>query len=121
MRKISVLLLIIVSLLATSFAGIGRIPVASALTTPTVTLSTYQVGTAATYTIQFTTALALSPGQLITITLPPGTTVPQGTLTSWVTVNSSSQNVALAGAAGSTGSATVVITCLLYTSPSPRD
>jgi len=93
MKKASVLLLIIVSLLATSFTGIGRISTASALTAPTVMLSTYQIGAAATYTIHFTTALALSPGQLITITLPPGTTVPQGTLTSWVTVNSPSQNV----------------------------
>jgi len=110
MKKASVLLLIIVSLLATSFTGIGRISTASALTAPTVTLSTYQIGAAATYTIYFTTALALSPGQLITITLPPGTTVPEGTLTSWVTVNSPSQNVTLTGATGSAGSATVVIT-----------
>jgi hypothetical protein len=110
MGKTYGVLLIIVSLLATSFAGIGRIAVASALTTPAVSLSTYQAGAAATYTIQFTTALPLSPGQLITITLPPGTTVPQGTLVSWVTVNSQNQNVTLTGATGSTGSATLVVT-----------
>ncbi len=110
MSKTYGVLLIIVSLLATSFAGIGRIAVASALTMPAVSLSTYQAGAAATYTVQFTTALPLSPGQLITITLPQGTTVPQGTLASWVTVNSQNQNVTLTGATGSTGSATLVVT-----------
>jgi hypothetical protein len=110
MRKASVLLLIIVSLLTTSFAGIDRIPVANALTTPTVLLSTYQAGSAATYTIQFTTAQSLAQHDQITIAFPSGTTVPQGTLVSWVTVDSQYQNVTLTGASGNTGSTTLVVT-----------
>ncbi|RIE17541.1 stalk domain-containing protein [Candidatus Cryosericum septentrionale] len=79
MRKASILLLIIVSLLATSFAGIGRIPAASALTAPTVTLSTYQAGAAATYTISFWTGAvgALQANyDKITVTFPSGTVLP---------------------------------------------
>jgi len=103
MKKASVLLLIIVSLIATSFAGIAA-PGAKALSAPTVMLSTYQAGAAATYTIEFTTTSILPQGKWIMVTFPLGTTVPNGNFPpSLVTVNSA--NVALA--TGSAGSSTV--------------
>ena len=110
MKKASVLLLIIVSLIATSFAGIAA-PGAKALSAPTVMLSTYQAGAAATYTIEFTTTSILPQGKWIMVTFPLGTTVPNGTFpSSLVTVNS--QNVALA--TGSPGSSTVQPTLTVY-------
>lgn len=90
MKKASVLLLIIVSLLATSFVGIGRIPAASALTAPTVTLSTYQAGAAATYTISFSTGAvgALQANyDKITVTFPSGTVLPATIARDLVKVN----------------------------------
>jgi len=51
MKRISVLLLIMISLLATLFAGTGRIPGVSALTVTDVTLSTRQAGAVSSYTI----------------------------------------------------------------------
>ncbi|MGB9667220.1 MAG: hypothetical protein ACPL2N_07900, partial [Candidatus Cryosericum sp.] len=69
MKKVSVLLLIIVSLIMASFAGIG-VPRAKALSAPTVTLSTYQAGAAAQYTIAFTTGKVVSQSQSIKVTFP---------------------------------------------------
>ena len=91
MKKVSVLLLMIVSLLATSFAGIGRIPAASALTAPTVTLSTYQAGTAAAYTINFrvgASGMLRAYGDKIIVTFPAGTVLPATISGGLVKVNS---------------------------------
>lgn len=110
MKKFSVLLLIIVSLIMASVAGIG-VPGARALSAATVTLSTYQAGAAAQYTITFTTGQIVPQSQWIKVTFPIGTTVPAGNYpVSYVRVNS--VNAALA--TGDAGSGTVPPTLTIY-------
>lgn len=78
MRKVSVLLLIIVSLLATSFVGIG-VPRAKAATQPQVVLTTSGAGLTSGYSVTFTTGPAgdLTGNQgKVSIVFPTGTFLP---------------------------------------------
>ena len=78
MRKASVLLLIIVSLLATSFVGIG-VPRAKAATQPQVVLTTSGAGLTSGYSVTFTTGPAgdLTGNQgKVSIVFPTGTSLP---------------------------------------------
>jgi len=78
MRKTYVLLLIIVSLLATSFAGIG-LPRARAASQPQVMLTTSGAGLMSGYTVTFTTGpagdLTSNQGKVSTL-FPTGTVLP---------------------------------------------
>jgi len=73
MKRISVLLLIMISLLATLFAGTGRIPGVSALTVTDVTLSTRQAGAVSSYTIAGTINVELQSSiHTVVVTFPIG-------------------------------------------------
>jgi len=78
MRKTTVLLLIVVSLLATSFAGIG-LPRARAASQPQVMLTTSGAGLMSGYTVTFTTGpagdLTSNQGKVSTL-FPTGTVLP---------------------------------------------
>ncbi|MHB8106254.1 MAG: stalk domain-containing protein [Candidatus Cryosericum sp.] len=89
MRKVAVLLLIVVSLLATSFTGVN-LPRARAATQPQVVLTTSGAGLTSGYIITFTTGpagnLTGNQGQ-VSIVFPTGTLLPATISPSSVHVN----------------------------------
>jgi hypothetical protein len=110
MKKASLLFLIIISLIATSFAGIG-VPRASALTVTTVTMSTHQAGATSSYSIASTIGVALQASlHMVVVTFPIGTTVPNAVLP----VSSVTLNGAGASSIGYPGTSTIAPTVTIY-------